>query len=67
MADPLGKLVHLTSLDLSSTCHGGVGCVACVYACRAVSECAWWGVSCVRMHTVPCPSVRGRLCQCEAV
>ena len=48
LADPLGKLVHLTSLNLSSTCHGGVGCVACVYACRAVSECAWevvavWG------------------------
>ena len=38
LADPLGKLVHLTSLNLSSTCHGGAVCVACVYACRAVSE-----------------------------
>ena len=36
MADPLGKLVHLTSLDLSSTWHGGVVCVTCVYAGRAV-------------------------------
>ena len=46
MADPLGKLVHLTSLDLSSTWHGGRGvCVACVYACRAVSECAWAAVA----------------------
>ena len=50
MADPLGKLVHLTSLDLSSTWHGGVWCVS--RAC---------------MHAVPCPSVRGRLWQCEAV
>ena len=41
MADPLGKLVHLTSLNLSSPCHGGVVCVACVYACRAMPECAW--------------------------
>ena len=38
MADPLGKLVHLTRLDLGGTWHGGVGCVACVYACCAVSE-----------------------------
>ena len=45
MADPLGKLAHLTSLDLSSTWHEGVGCVACVYAWRAVSECAWAAVS----------------------
>ena len=50
LADPLGKLVHLTSLDF---------------------ECAWREdvvcVSRVCMHGVPCPSVRGRLCQCEAV
>ena len=32
MAGPLGKLAHLTSLDLSSTWHEGVVCVACVYA-----------------------------------
>ena len=38
MVDSLGNLVHLTSLNLSSTWHGGVGCVACVYACCAVSE-----------------------------
>ena len=25
MADPLGELVHLTSLNLSSTCHGAWG------------------------------------------
>ena len=48
LADPLGKLVHLASLDVRGTWHGGVGCVACVYACSAVSECAWevvalWG------------------------
>ena len=40
MADPLGKLVHLTSLDLGGTWHGGVGCVsrACMRAvpCRSV-------------------------------
>ena len=45
MADPLGKLVHLTSLDLSSTCHGGMGCVSCVCAGRAVSECVWAAVA----------------------
>ena len=50
MAGPLGKLVHLTSLDLRCTWHGGVGCV-----------------SRVCMHAAPCPSVRGRLWQCEAV
>ena len=44
-ADPLGKLVHLTSLNLRSTEHGGVGCVSRVYACRAVSECAWAAVA----------------------
>ena len=41
LADPLGKLVHLTSLNLRCTWHGGVVCVAGVYAWRAVSECAW--------------------------
>ena len=45
LADPLGKLVHLASLNLSSTCHGRMGCVSCVYACRAVSECAWVAVA----------------------
>ena len=30
MAGPLGKLVHLTSLDLSCTWHGESGvCIAC--------------------------------------
>ena len=28
LADPLGKLVHLTSLDLWCMWHGGVGCVS---------------------------------------
>ena len=50
VADQLGKLVHLTRLNLHSTWHGGVVCV-----------------SRVCMHGVPCPSVRGRLWQCEAV
>jgi len=45
LADPLGKLVHLTSLDLYCTFHGGVGCVACVDACRAVSQGAWASVA----------------------
>ena len=45
MAGPLGKLVHLTRVDLGSTWNGGVVCVACVYACRAASECAWEGVA----------------------
>ena len=45
LAEPLGKLVHLASLDLYGTWHGGVGCVACVFACRAVSECAWVAVA----------------------
>ena len=49
LAGPLGKLVHLTRLNLGGTWHGVVGCV-----------------SCVCMHAVPCPSVRGRLWQCEA-
>ena len=49
MAEPLGKLVHLTRLDLGSTWHGGVVCVcvARVYECGAVSECAWAVVACV--------------------
>ena len=50
LADPLGKLVHLTSLNLGSTWHGGVS-----------------GVSRVCMHGVPCPSVRWKVWQCEAV
>ena len=33
MADPLGKLVHLTSLDLCGTWHG-VCCVCVCMACR---------------------------------
>ena len=46
LADPLGKLVHLTSLNLCCTWHGESGvCVACLYACRAVSECAWAAVA----------------------
>ena len=45
MADPLGKLVHLTSLNLGSTWHGGVVCVACVYACRTLSEYSWASVA----------------------
>ena len=46
MADPLGKLVHVTSLNLGSMWHWGRGvCVACVYAWRAVSECAWAAVA----------------------
>ena len=50
MADPLGKLVHLTSLDLSCTWHGGRGvcrmCVGmpcrvevCVGGCGSVGLC----------------------------
>ena len=46
----LGKLVHLTSLNLLGTWYGIVGCVPRVC-----------------MHAVPCPGVRGRLWQCEAV
>ena len=41
MVDPLGELVHLTSLDLDGMC--------------------------VCVHAVLCPSVHGRLWQCEAV
>ena len=45
MAGPLGKLVHLTRLDLDGTSHGGVVCFACVYGGGAVSECAWAAVA----------------------
>ena len=45
MAGPLHKLVHLTSLSLGGMWHGGVVCVACVYACCAMSECAWAAVA----------------------
>ena len=52
LAGPLGKLVHLTRLDLGGTWHGGVACVC---------------VACVYIHAVPCPRVRERLWQCGAV
>ena len=42
LACPLGKLVHLTSLHLRGIVAWGSG--VCVYACRAVSECAWAAV-----------------------
>ena len=42
MAGPLGKLVHLTSLSLMRTWHGGVG-VCCVCVCT--SACAWAAVA----------------------
>ena len=34
LAGPLGKLVHLTRLDLRGTWHGGEGCVSrtCIHA-----------------------------------
>ena len=35
MADPLGKLVHLTRLGLGGTWHGGVGCLSRVCACMS--------------------------------
>ena len=45
LADPLGKLVHLTSLDLSCTWHGGVSGVSrvCMHAvaCRSVRGRLW--------------------------
>ena len=45
MADPLGKLVHLTSLDLGGTWHGGVSGVSrvCMHAapCRSVRGRLW--------------------------
>ena len=55
LAGALGKLVHLTSLDLRCTCHGGV----CV--------CVRGGGSRVSVCAVLCPSVCGRLWQREAV
>ena len=33
LADPLGKLVHLTSLNLGCTWHGGAWGVCCVCVC----------------------------------
>ena len=41
MADPLGKLVHLTSLNLCSTWHGGVVYVSqmCMHAMPCPSVC----------------------------
>ena len=55
MAGPLGKLVHLTSLDLCGTWHGGVGCVlracmhvqVCVGGCGRVKLCDVEGLGCV--------------------
>ena len=45
LADPLGKLVHLTSLDLYGTWHGDVGCVSrvCMHAvlCPGVRGRLW--------------------------
>ena len=45
LADPLGKLVHLTSLDLGGTWHGGVSGVSrvCMHAapCRSVRGRLW--------------------------
>ena len=35
LADPLGKLVHLTRLGLGGTWHGGVGCLSRVCACMS--------------------------------
>ena len=39
LADPLGKLVHLTSLDVRGTWHGDVVCVSrvCMRAVRCMS------------------------------
>ena len=45
MADPLGKLVHLTSLYLGGTWHGGVVCVACVCMACHVGVCVGGCVS----------------------
>ena len=50
MAGPLGKLVHLTSLDVRGTWHGGVSGVSrvCMHAapCRSVRGWLWqcWAV-----------------------
>ena len=45
LADPLGKLVHLTRLALGGTWHGGVGCVlrVCMHAvpCPSVLGRLW--------------------------
>ena len=45
LAGSLGKLVHLTSLDLRCTWHGGVGCVlrVCMHAvpCPSVLGRLW--------------------------
>ena len=45
MADPLGKLVHLTRLYLRGTWHEGVGCVSrvCMHAvpCARVRRRLW--------------------------
>ena len=41
VVDSLGKLVHLASLNLGSTWHGGVACVSrvCVHAVPYPSVC----------------------------
>jgi len=41
LVDSLGNLVHLTSLNLSSTWHGGVGCLSrvCIQAVPCPSVC----------------------------
>ena len=50
LAGPLGKLVHLTSLDVRGTWHGGVSGVSrvCMHAapCRSVRGWLWqcWAV-----------------------
>ena len=45
MAGPLGKLVHLTSLNLGGTWHAGVGCVSrvCMHAMPCPSVCGGCG------------------------
>ena len=46
MADPLGKLVHLTCLDLSGTWHGGRSvCRMCVCMPCRVAGCVGGCVS----------------------
>ena len=62
MASPLGNLPHFTSLDLRGTWDAGVACVVCVYACWAVSECAWAAVA-VRVCVA---DVEGLGCVCGA-
>jgi len=41
LVDSLGKLVHLTCLNLSSAWHGGVGCLSrvCIHAVPCPSVC----------------------------